>query len=233
MLAMDVRGGVGRQRVQARREAVLGRAQVGGGALLVELDAGGDQDLVAEDLRTVDPHGVAVLELGPDPVGRDVQQHDAGARQHLRADVRHPAGARRGRVQDRRDLPVDQGLRLAGVEVRTFDDDDVAFAQRGDITVATRELDRPDQPLGVWRQGCLAIPCDHRGPSFPVRAAHLCAGAACRAKDSVSARFRSTAPARAAPGRAPARRRTRPDLPAYGPARRRAQLPRPAPPSCW
>ena len=136
-LALQVVGGVGHQRLEPGREALVGLAEAGRDRRVVLRDALGDERLALEHAVAVDPHRLAVLQTGPHALTDLVDQGDAGVGKDPGSEVGVPAGARLRRVDDGAHPAVDERLGLAAVEVGQVDDGDVARTQRGRGIVAT------------------------------------------------------------------------------------------------
>jgi hypothetical protein len=77
----------------------------------------------------VESHLIAFGDAGEHLAAGVVHQRDAGLDQEPRAEVRVPAGARLGRVDDGGDLAGDELVRAHPVQVGVVDDRDVARAQ--------------------------------------------------------------------------------------------------------
>jgi hypothetical protein len=85
----------------------------------------------------LDPDRVALPDPFEDPLTQVVQEWNAGAHQHLGAEVRIAAGDRRFGVEDRGDIDGDQRVGRHPVEVDVVDHRDVAGAEASDQPLRT------------------------------------------------------------------------------------------------
>ena len=125
-LTADELDGVARERLKMSDEAALGLVHQ-----LVDLVVGAlgaeDQPAVAGiHAALVEPDARAVLDLLEDLGAGVVDQRDAVGDEHLGTEVGVAPRDRRRRVDHRRDIGLDQGVRGDPVEVQRVDDDDVA-----------------------------------------------------------------------------------------------------------
>ena len=123
-LAAQVLDGVGAQRLQLVRDAVAGARHGLGHRSAVLAHPGSDEVLAEVDVGTVDPHQVALGDRGHDRRADVVDQDDARLDQMLRAEVRVPAGDRRGGVHDGEDARLGERDGCRPIHVDVVDDGD-------------------------------------------------------------------------------------------------------------